>query len=265
MQGRISQYLPSVLGDSDEQKEEPKQEEKKEEKKEESKPQEQNKSEESKRQVEQNRETEKKAVERVREQLKKNSEQEKKIKETNREIVKKIENEIKEERQKNIEKIKLESKKSMRISVASKSGEIEDLDDNEVEMETEDGVVSFKNSKDDARIDITQGSSSAHTNLPLNIDPKTKKISIESEGKGFEVKVLPDEVLKSVSNGSAKQFEIVVENGQAVYLINSTKNEKFLGLFSVSIPEEVKVSGETGKTLESKQKFLDTVLDFLSI
>lgn len=236
--GKVSQILPAVLGDDDEQKEEPKREEKKEEKKE---------------------------VEKVREQLKKNFEQEKKIKETNREIVKKIENEIKEEKEKNIERIKLESENSMRISIASKSGEVEDLDDDEVEMETEHGVVGFKNRRDNSTVEITRGGFSARTDLPLNIDPKTKKISVESEGKDFEVKVLPDEVSKSVPGDSVKQFEIVVENGQAVYLINDTKNEKLFGLFSVSISKEVKVSGETGKALEVKQDFLNRVLDFLSI
>lgn len=259
LDGKVSQILPAVLGDNDEQKEESKREEKKEEKREE------RKIEESKKQVEKNREAEKKEVEKVREQLKKNFEQEKKIKETNREIVKKIENEIKEEKEKSIERIKLESETSMRISVASKSGEVEDLDDDEVEMETEHGVVGFKNRKGDSTVEITRGGSSAHTDLPLNIDPKTKKISVESEGEDFEVKVLPDEVLKSVPGDSVKQFEIVVENGQAVYLINDIKNEKLFGLFSVSIPNEVKVSGETGKALEVKQDFLNRVLDFLSI
>ena len=269
--GNVTQTSPSVLGDDDEQNEE---ESKQEEKQEESKPSESNKSEESKKQEEQKREAEKKEVEKVREELKQNAEQEKKIRETNREIIKKIENEIKEEKQKNLEQIKLKNKNSLKVSLASESGEIEDLEDDEIEMETEHGIVSFKNSQNDDSIEITQGDSSAHTDLPLSIDPKTKKVSVESEGKELEVKILPEDALKSVFNnqtfsaspsGTPEKFEIVVENGQVVYLINDTKAEKFLGLFSVSIPKEVKISGDTGETLESKQNFLSKVLDFLSI
>lgn len=261
--GNVAQSSPSVLGDEDGQKEEEHKEEVKQEEKEADKKQE-----------EQKKETEKKEVERVREELKKNTEQAQRIQETNREIIKKIDEKDREEKQKSIERIKLEDDSSLKISVASKSGEIEEWEDEEVEMETEDGTIEFRNNPDDGSVEITQGDSSAHTDLPLAIDPKTKKVSVESGGEEFEVKVLPEEVLNSVSDdrtfdsspsGTPDKFEIVVENGQVVYLINDTKSEKFLGLFSVEIPKEVKVSGGTGETLELRQNLLSKVLDFLSI
>lgn len=273
--GNVIQVTPAVLGDEDEQKEEEHNEKSSQEVDEEKSPTlESTRSEENINQTKQENEAQKKEVERVREELKKNAEQAKKIKETNREILKKIEEKAKEEKQKNIERIMLQNKSSMRISVASKSGEIENIEDDEVMMETEHGMVGFRNSKSDDSTEIIHGKLTAHTDLPLNIDPKTKRMSVQSEGKELEIKVLPEEVLNSLSNerilnasstGAPDKFEIVVEDGKVVYLVNDTKDEKLLGLFAVSIPKEIKVSGETGETLESKQTILSKILDFLSI
>lgn len=272
--GNISQTTPTVLGDNEEQKpEENNQEDQKvEDKQSESKQTEQKKESENKQQ-EQKQEAEKKQTEIVREQLKKVYEQEKKIKETNREIVKKIEEKAKEDKQKNIERIKLSNKKGLEVSMASKSGELDKSEETDVEMETEHGLVSFKNSKDGG-LDINQGGVSAQTDLPLNIDPKTKTVSIDNNGDSLELKTLPEDALKSISNGQVldsspsgtpDKLQIAVENGKLIYKINDNKSEKMFGLFSISIPKEVTLSGDTGQVLEIKQSVLSKILDFLSI
>lgn len=277
LNGNVSQFTPSVLGDDEEQKpEEAKNEDKKEENKTEQKTDSgsNTSSEESKKQEEIKKETEKKEMEKVREQLKKNAEQAQKIRETNREIIKKLDEKTKKEKENSVEQIRLINKNNLNVSLASGSGEIEDTEDSEVEMETEHGLVSFKNSIDGKKMEINQGKASAETNLPLNIDPKTKKVSLESEGKAFEVKTLPEDILNSVANGktfnaspsgSLEKFDIAIENGKVIYNLSDSKNEKFLGLFKVTIPKDVKLSGDTGEILEVKQNMLSKILDFLSI
>ncbi|MEK7066492.1 MAG: hypothetical protein AAB965_02915 [Patescibacteria group bacterium] len=272
LNGNITQSSPSVLGDEDDKAGDVERDENQEPKEAE----EQNEVVEEQEQIEEEKQKEagKKEIERVREQLKKNDEEEQKIRETNSEIVKKIEEEDKEQKQESIEQIKIQSESSMKILVASESGETEEIEDKEIEMEIEHGVVSFKNSPDDSSIEITQGSTTVHTELSLNIDPKTQQIFVESEGKEFEVKILPEEAVKLVSDdlnfrvtpsGSLERLELVVENGQVLYLIDGVMVQKLLGLFTVTIPTEVKVSGVSGFTLASKQSLLSRVLDFLSI
>lgn len=272
--GNISQTSPLVLGDNEEHKsEENRQENQKVELKQTEANRAEQKNELDNKQLEQKQEAEKKQTEVVREQLKEVYEQEKKIKETNREIVKKIEEKSKEEKQKNIERLKLSNRKSLEVSMASRSGEIDRTDETDIEMETEHGVVSFKNNKDSG-IDIEQDGVSAQTGLPLNIDPKTKIVSVDNNGDSLELNTLPGDALKSISNnrildsspsGSPDKLEIAVEDGKLVYRISDDKTEKMFGLFSVSISKEVTLSGDTGQVVVIKQSVLSKILDFLSI
>lgn len=133
-------------------------------------------------------------------------------------------------------------------------------------------VLNIKSDKSN-NLTIEQNQTQAKTNLPVQIDTKSHEISVTTTKGQENVQVLPDQALKSaedketsfVKNLGASETNVRLTQirGSAVYEVDEIKTGKFLGVLSVSLPNHIKISAETGKTLSVWQSPVSIFLGFL--
>lgn len=168
-------------------------------------------------------------------------------------------------------------------------------DETEVELE-DDTIVKIEERLDKSNIKVSTGSAEAFViqrgaaavkvNFPVSIDLATNTLSVETPQGEKVLTVLPDQVVSNLlvtrvidrldSSLLSDEFQtgelaavsdvLQLESNQdeLVYEIKGFSNQRFLGLFPVTIEKDVTVSAETGELLSEEKGFVDTVVDALS-
>ena len=268
LDGRVfKQVAPAVLGEGDEKKEENK-EEKKEEKREEMKKVEtkEEKREEPKK-VEQKQVEEKKEEQRVVEN--------KPVVETKRMELKERLIEIKSNKGTGrIKEVQMErGKEKTEIQIEREEVEApETIEDDTLEIETEDGVVKVASGEAENELEVEHGGVKAKTEFPLSVDPVTKQLTVTTPGGVKNVSVLPEKALSVISElglvdsaTNASKLKMKFENGQLVYKIEGTKKKKLFGIIPFTVKQDAVVSAETGAMIsKSELTFFEKIMSAFS-
>lgn len=122
------------------------------------------------------------------------------------------------------------------------------------------------------QLTIQQGDTKATTVQPLQIDSITHSLSIPSSNQSAIINVLPAEALQGILNKgfldtqSAHQATInLTKDATGIdYTVQSQKKGKAFGIFTVSLPIQVKVSAQNGRIINTPQSlFLNFVNQFV--
>lgn len=210
------------------------------------------------------------------EEIKKEEKQENKKKEDDKKMENKkyekreeIKKEIKEENG----KLKIEMQKGPVQLKIEKEGDVlkikgKDENGEEFEMETKKNekveIRNKENPRDDFEIAsgsgktvrVKQGEIEAETELPLIVDIKTQKMSVE----GREIKVMPDEAVKN-SGISNTKVELKNRGREVVYEIKGEEKKKLFGFIDFTFNKASVVSSDTGKVLENTQAWWSSLLE----
>lgn len=119
-------------------------------------------------------------------------------------------------------------------------------------------------------LNISQGTSDVQTGLKVQINTSTHSLDVVTPTGVQKVSVLPSVVVDSLSSkgviqnvtsGGVKPSVSLIQDkgGTIVYQVKSEKKGKLFGLVNVQWPVEVKVSAQTGKTVNIKQPILSTL------
>lgn len=124
---------------------------------------------------------------------------------------------------------------------------------------------------------LRRGQVEANTQLPISFNVATKTFTVQTPNGEQQVNVLPDEVAQKVlqsgaisqihegTSGNTTSVSLTQVNNQAVYEVEGTSSQKFLGFVPVSITKTVFVSAQTGNTVSTNSKGLFSgLLDTLS-
>jgi len=146
-----------------------------------------------------------------------------------------------------------------------KEGEVEGKEE-EVEIESRGDGFELKSK-----------GSLAHINFPILIDEVTGDIYVDTPSGQVLLKTMPDSILEKVNVNrelfTVDSMEIDVlgagdENGavsKLEYKVRGTKIEKLLGLFRVSVAEQINLDAQTGEVISSTSSSLASkLLDFFS-
>lgn len=119
------------------------------------------------------------------------------------------------------------------------------------------------------RVSIKQGSIEAATPLPLTIDAKSKSVSTKVGNEQVKIQVLPKDAVKKVEDngliGAPKPtVTLQAQNGEAVYNVSGTREEKLFNVIDLTGPVTVSVSAQTGRTTRVSQPVIFNLVDFLS-
>ena len=119
-------------------------------------------------------------------------------------------------------------------------------------------------------VNIQQHDVNVSTSLPVQIDTKTHIISVQTSSGTENVSILPDQAVAGAEKqtntnptNAKPAVSLVSENGNATYIVDQQKKGKLLGIFDVTVPSQVKISAETGKTVSVWQSPVGTFLGFL--
>lgn len=119
-------------------------------------------------------------------------------------------------------------------------------------------------------VNIQQRDVNVSTSLPVQIDTQTHIISVQTSAGTEKVSILPDQAVAGAEKqtntnptNSKPTVSLVSENGNATYIVDQQKKGKLLGVFDVTVPSQVKISAETGKTVSVWQSPIGTFLGFL--
>lgn len=132
---------------------------------------------------------------------------------------------------------------------------------------------------------FTRGNSAARTDFPLSINPDTNELIVTTSAGTKVVAVLPDQavanmlaanVLDDINDPSdddlpssevedvQDSLELDERDGELIYKVDGTSNQKILGLFKVKIRRQAIVSAETGELLDVERTFFQALLDLVS-
>lgn len=129
-------------------------------------------------------------------------------------------------------------------------------------------VITIKaNENQNGNLSIQQQGVKVDTKLPLQIDSKTHVVSVDTSSGPQSISILPDQAVKGANDkitvSSLKTLDSKVSltetGGQPEYVVSQTKQGKFLGIFTVSLPSEVKISAKTGRVLSVWQSPLTLI------
>lgn len=134
---------------------------------------------------------------------------------------------------------------------------------------------------------IERLSTQALTDLPLSVNLETNELTVTTPAGEKTVTVLPDQAVQNmlaanvidriggqqlvdlVRQGGVETLGQVIElseqNGVPVYEIQGVKAHRLLGFIPVTTDLNVTVSAETGEVVDTRQSFLDTLIDIFSI
>lgn len=113
------------------------------------------------------------------------------------------------------------------------------------------------------QLTIQQGPTQVTTNLPLQIDTPTHSLSVSSQ-KQSTINVLPSEALQGIHNEGTlntqsinqAKINLTQDESGVNYTVNSQKQGKLFGVFSVKSPVQIKLSAQTGKIQKTSQSFI---------
>ena len=94
------------------------------------------------------------------------------------------------------------------------------------------------------------------------LSSETDKLYVESKGtkEKIQVKILPADVLKSVTEGNAQtveKMELKEENDKLSYFVKGTKQSRFLGVVPTSLNIELNVNAQSGNIETVKKPWWD--------
>ena len=117
---------------------------------------------------------------------------------------------------------------------------------------------------------IQQGSASATTTLPVQINTDTKQVSVKTDN-GNDVIILPQEVINSIKiKGSyiipsSIKIILVQENGASIYKVDGQEYLQILGIFIIKLPMTIYVDAKTGKITKTTESIFTRILLFLHL
>lgn len=121
--------------------------------------------------------------------------------------------------------------------------------------------------------------------FPLSVNSATNELVVNTPSGAITVAVLPDEavanmlaqnVLDHVQTPTADELpnqevgnvqeslNLKDRNGELVYEVDGTSDQKVLGLFKVQIHKKAIVSAQTGELVKVDKTFAQTLLDLIS-
>lgn len=107
-----------------------------------------------------------------------------------------------------------------------------------------------------SEVKIQQQNVSVTTNLPIQIDTKTHQVSVETSSGTQNVSVLPDQAVKGADEKInlnlptvKSSVSLTTQDSQSVYVVSEDKTGKLFGVLNVTIPSQVTISAQTGKTV----------------
>ncbi len=132
-------------------------------------------------------------------------------------------------------------------------------------------ILTIQASNQSNEVNIQQKDINVTTNLPIQIDSKSHIVSVDTGNTTEKVSILPDQAVRGAADKITQSnlvttnlnVSLVQDKGQAEYVVNQTKTGKLLGLINVSLPSQVKISAQTGKTISVWQSPLLYLAGFL--
>ncbi len=171
-------------------------------------------------------------------------------------------------------------KKSLEIENSLKFKTLNKIEDNNLEVESEDNLrLKLDNNNDDSQdkpdIEIEKDSARVKTKLPVGVEATTGNLVVKTDEEELETEHTPDKVLEDLrskkiiddfSLDSTDQTEstLVMQDDKPVYEIKGNKKAKFFGLLPVNIGKSIRVSAETGEVVKTSQTGASRLLDFFS-
>lgn len=162
------------------------------------------------------------------------------------------------------------------------SGELEDEDGEEVEVEDDEldelmeAVESELEDEDmevtavvgEDRLVLKKDQVSATTELPVSINIETKELQVATPEGQLTVMVLPDQAVKNIlATGILNQVgrsELEVQNNEMVYKVRGTRAWKVFGFIPVNTAVSAAVSATSGVVVDKQESGLTGLLDLIS-
>ncbi len=163
--------------------------------------------------------------------------------------------------------LQVEDANGKELHVADRNELENDLEDEGIEISTEDGELA-----------ISADHVKAVSTLPLSVDATRKQILVVTPNGNTVSLLLPNVALQHLTNfgiltGSSPSAESTTPsaftltanaNGIPVYTVPGYKEQRLLGFIPVKVPVSAVVSAETGAVMEENQNFFGTLLDAVS-
>ncbi len=130
---------------------------------------------------------------------------------------------------------------------------------------------------------MKRGEVQAQTTFPISFNVATKTFTVQTPNGEKEVNVLPDQAVEKLlqnkvfssiattstsqdGSGTSNTPEIALTelDNQAVYQVEGTSQERFLGFIPVSIAKTTYVSAQTGDLVSTNQNPFSRILDLVS-
>lgn len=127
----------------------------------------------------------------------------------------------------------------------------------------EDGTLAIK-INEGGSFDLVSSGISASTDLPVEVDGEEGKVYVANT----ELTVNPDQVAdEAITNAGVETVEsvsITKENGVTVYKVVGLDNQKFLGLFDVTLPKTLYYSVDTNTLISESKSAIQNLIDAFS-
>lgn len=144
-------------------------------------------------------------------------------------------------------------------------------DDDSVVITRPDGTEVVVTATTLKRLEIMREKIKTSTELPITVNDANELILTKPDGTTQPLTVLPDEAVgrlqeRGLLSGSVKleSSELIASPEEALYRLETTRQEKVLGLIPVALREQYSVSAATGELVGRESTFLSRLVDFFS-
>lgn len=155
--------------------------------------------------------------------------------------------------------------------------ELQDADVNELEDDLEDEGIEI--STEDGKVAISKDHVTAVSTLPISVDTTRRQILVTTPNGKTVSLLLPNVAIQNLtsfgilmgsspsagSSATPSAFTLSANtNGIPVYTVPGYKEEHLFGLIPVKVPVSAVVSAESGAVMEEKRNFFGQLLDAVS-
>lgn len=159
---------------------------------------------------------------------------------------------LKIDKENGVLKIKSKNEKGEEFEMETKKDEKVKIEDDYDDVELMSG--------DEDSLKIVRNEIEAETKLPVSVDTKTKKLSVE----GKEI-IAPDEALKNAfatsSGTTTTKVELKNRDQETVYEISRDEKKKLFGFIDMIFRKASVVSAENGMVVEDSQTWWNKLLE----
>lgn len=151
------------------------------------------------------------------------------------------------------------SNKKVNVTITPQTGKVVKESVDTVVAQGAAGQTVFKVKPKEDNIVLEQGTAQVSTNLPLQVDTQSHKLSAVVGDKPVGLSLLPTEAL--VAAGVAKpSVSLVSSRQQLLYEVSGQKSLDIFGVWNLTLPVKVDVSAQTGAVSRVDQPLLFTLL-----